>query len=453
MHSSIKSLRKDALSLFQTGIDAADPYVATKLCLAVAENHFEISLDLDKPAKKRCGRWSKIHLLAFGKAACKMLKAAAEIIPEHRLASQPLAITNPENVIALKNTTVISANHPDPDLSGHNAAKLIAEKLANTEANDLVLLLVSGGGSALIPYPATGITLADKQTTTRLLLASGATIHQINCVRKHLSRLKGGHLAKLAAPAYCHALILSDVVDDDPSTIASGPTIADNTTFADAVHILKEKQIWQQTPLNVQVFLQKGVHGEVEETPKSNELFFNKTAHTIIGSNRISLKAITQAAQNRRYKIAIFNDQLSGEAKDIAEQLVLYAIQLTEHAFPQATAILAGGESTVRLQGTGRGGRNQELALAFAIAAQKHQLPGKWAFLSGGTDGLDGPTDAAGGLVDTDTLARLKKARTNPENRLNNNDSYSALKKSDDLVITGATGTNVADFQILLIHP
>jgi Putative glycerate kinase len=242
MHSSIKSLRKDALSLFQTGIDAADPYVATKLCLAVAENHFEISLDLDKPAKKRCGRWSKIHLLAFGKAACKMLKAAAEIIPEHRLASQPLAITNPENVIALKNTTVISANHPAPDLSGQNAAKLIAEKLANTEANDLVLLLVSGGGSALIPYPATGITLADKQTTTRLLLASGATIHQINCVRKHLSRLKGGHLAKLAAPAYCHALILSDVVDDDPSTIASGPTIADNTTFADAVHILKENK-------------------------------------------------------------------------------------------------------------------------------------------------------------------------------------------------------------------
>ncbi len=453
MHSSINSLRKDALALFQIGIDVADPYLATKNCLTADENHFEIKLDLDNPAKIRCGRWSKIHLIAFGKAACKMIKAAAEIIPAHRLASKPLAITNYENVIALKNIEVIGANHPIPDESGQNAAKLITEKLSHTAEDDLVLILVSGGGSALIPYPASGITLADKQATSQLLLASGATIQQINCVRKHLSQLKGGHLARLAAPADCHAIILSDVLADDLSVIASGPTVADTTTFADAISILTEKKMWDKVPVSVQILLEKGNNGEIEETPKPGEPFFNKTSHTLIGSNSISFRAITEAAQNRRYKIDIFNNQLSGEARDIAEQLVLHLIKLMEHSFPQATAILAGGETTVTVKGTGQGGRNQEMALAFAIAAEKHHLKGNWVFLSGGSDGIDGSTDAAGGLVDTGTLARMKKAKTNPNTRLNNNDSYAALKKSADLIMTGATGTNVADFQILLIQP
>jgi hydroxypyruvate reductase len=453
MQRSTQSLRKDALALFQIGIDAADSYLATKKCLNVADNHFEISLDGNNPTKKRTGRWSRIHLIAFGKAACQMIRAAEEVIPSHRLASKPLAVTNHENVMALDNIEVIACNHPIPDQAGYNAAKLIAEKLSHSEEDDLVLLLISGGGSALIPYPAAGISLHDKQATTQLLLASNATIHQINCVRKHLSQLKGGHLARLAAPADCHALILSDVVNDDLSTIASGTTVADSTTFSDAVNILKEKEIWHKVPLNVQTFLEKGNNGEVSETPKADDLFFKKTTHTIIGSNRISLNAIIKLAQDRYYKTHVFNDQLSGEAKEIAEQLVLYTINLTEHSFPQATAILAGGESTVTLNGTGRGGRNQEMALAFAIAAEKHQLKGKWVFLSAGSDGLDGPTDAAGGLVDTDTLSAIKKAKANAENRLQNNDSYSALKKSGDLVITGATGTNVADFQILLIQP
>lgn len=453
MSKSTQSLRKNALGIFQAGIEAANPYQAVKNCLTVAENHFEIALDLNDVTKIRKGRWSKIHLFAFGKAACNMMEAAQVIIPKHRLAGTPLVITNYENQRPLKDIEVIGAGHPLPDSSGQKAAQLIVEQLKQTEADDLVLILVSGGGSALVPYPATGITLEDKIVTTDLLLTSGATINQINCVRKHLSQLKGGQLAAHAVPADLHTLILSDVLGDELNTIASGPTVPDNTTFLDAIRILKEKDIWNKVPLNIQILLEKGIAGEIKETPKASDACFNKTSHTLIGSNAISIKAITQAAKELAYEIDIFSQQLSGEARDVAEQLVLYAKKQIESGITQPTAILAGGETTVTLKGTGRGGRNQEMALAFAIAANKHKLKQKWTFLSGSTDGRDGPTDAAGGLVDSGTLERIKNARANPENRLNNNDSYSALKKSQDLVITGATGTNVADLQILLIHP
>ena len=453
MNNTVTLLRNDALDIFNAGIDAANPYQAVKNCLAVAENHFEIALDLNDLSKKRLGRWSKIHLLAFGKAACSMAKAAAEIIPKHRLASKPLAVTSYQNIATLSNVEVMVAGHPIPDEAGQKAAKCIVEKLKSTEADELALILVSGGGSALLPYPAMGITLDDKKKTTDLLLACGGDIKQINCVRKHLSQIKGGHLAKLALPADTHTLILSDVVGDDLSSIASGPTVADKSTFSDAMEILKENNIWNKVPTNVQTLISKGVSGEINETPKPDEPCFNKASHTIIGSNSVSLKALIKASKDLGYKTDIFSPILCGEAKNAAEQIVLYAKKTTETGISSPLAILSAGETTVTLNGTGSGGRNQEMALAFAISSEKHGFTKNWVFLSGGTDGIDGPTDAAGGIVDPGTLGRIKKARANPENRLNNNDSYSALKKSDDLIITGATGTNVADLQVLLIQP
>ncbi|MCK5189962.1 MAG: glycerate kinase [Methylococcales bacterium] len=453
MGTSTHSLRKNALRIFQAGIDAANPYQAVKNCLTIAENHIEIALDLDDTTKKRCGRWSKIHVIAFGKAACSMAKAAEELIPDHRLAYKPIAITNYENETVLNNIKVMVAGHPLPDGAGQKAAEFIAEKIKNAEKDELVLLLISGGGSALIPYPASGITLEDKQTTTDLLLASGANINQINCVRKHLSQIKGGHLARLSTPADLHALILSDVVGNDFSSIASGPTVPDNTTFADAIGILKEKDIWDKTPVDIKSLLKKGFHGETKETPKPGDSCFKKTSHTLIGSNTISLNGLVKAANNLGYNTNLNSQPVCGEARNAAKQLVLHALKKIETGLTQATAILSGGETTVTLNGTGSGGRNQEMALTFAIAEEKHPLKGKWTFLSAGTDGRDGPTDAAGGIVDAGTLGRIRKARANPENRLNNNDSYSALKKSQDLVITGATGTNVADLQVLLIQP
>ncbi|TAK64812.1 glycerate kinase [Methylobacter sp.] len=432
--AGLASIRQDALSIFQAGIAAADPYQAVKHYLAPT----------------LFGNCSKVHLIAFGKAACAMAKAAQEIIPAGMLASRGLAVTNYENVTRIDNIDVIGASHPLPDETGLKAAHIIADRMKNTQKNELVLVLVSGGGSALIPYPADQITLQEKIAATDLLLASGATINQINCVRKHLSRLKGGGLARMAVPAHLHALILSDVLGDDLSTIASGPTIADNTTFADAVEILKAKGVWDQAPINVRQYLEQGKLGIIAETPKPGDDAFKHNEHTLIGSNAISVNAMLQAAQNQSYEIKLYSNRLCGEAREEAEKLVIHAKALT---ISKPTALLAGGETTVTLKGNGRGGRNQEMALAFAIAAKQHGLTGNWVFLSGGTDGRDGPTDAAGGLVDRYTIERMAQAGVNPINLLENNDSYTALKTSNDLVNTGATGTNVADLQILLIQP
>ena len=458
MTTRLESMRKDALDIFQQGIETADPYQAVKNCLTMVEDHLEIVLDIKDASKKRIGRWQKIHVIAFGKAAYSMAKAAKDIIPDRYLVDSILAVTNYENENNLKNKVsldieVIGAAHPLPDLTGQKAAKKIAKKLTKAKNNELVLVLISGGGSALIPYPALGITLEDKIATTDLLLTSGADINQINCIRKHLSQIKGGHLAKLTAPADLHSLILSDVVGDDLSAIASGPTVPDNSTFADAINILNKKQIWNKIPSTVQKLLEKGKRGAIEETPEENNPCFNKSSLTSVGSNTLSLNSVINKAIEKGYKTEIFSQHLSGEARKIAKKLLSYANNQLSKEPLQATAILSGGESTVTIKGTGCGGRSQEMALAFAIETEKYPLQGKWVFLSGGTDGRDGPTNAAGGLVDSGTLGRIKKLGLKPEEYLDNNDSYFILKKSQDLLITGATGTNVADLQILLIQP
>lgn len=412
----------------------------------------DIALDLDNRAK-RSGNWQKIYVIAFGKAACSMAKAAQEIIPAQLLAQPILAITNYENVTELANIKILGANHPLPDQAGFVAAQRIAKIAQQAQQGELVLALVSGGGSALIPFPADGISLNEKIATTDLLLASGATINEINCVRKHLSQIKGGGLAKFTAPADLHALILSDVLGDELSDIASGPTIADDTTFNDAIQVFKDKNIWHKITQNVQTHLENGAQGIISETAKTGDAIFNNTGHTLCGSNTISLQATSQMAQNLAYDLHLYSDQLSGEAKHIAEDLVIYAQALLSSGINKPNAILAGGETTVTITGTGLGGRNQEMALAFAITAEKHQLNANWVFLSGGTDGRDGPADAAGSIVDQQTIARMRNATIEPKQYLANNDAYHALQISEDLLITGATGTNVADLQILLIQP
>lgn len=446
-------IRHDACKIFQAGIAAADPYKAVKHCLSVRNNQIELALDLHDADNKRIGKWSKIHLIAFGKAACAMANAAQETIPENLLAGKGIVVTNYENVVPVSNLDVIGANHPIPDREGFKGATIVAQTAENAGKEDLVLVLISGGGSALIPYPVQSISLEEKQTTTDLLLACGATINQINCVRKHLSQLKGGGLARKAIPADLHALILSDVLDDDLSAIASGPTVADDTTFQEACSILESANIWDNIPKNVRNHLESGKRDEIPETPKRGDEVFAKTTATLIGSNAISVQAIIATAAELNYATQLYSNNLCGEARDQAEKLTLYAKKLISQGLNKPLALLAGGETTVTLKGNGRGGRNQEMALSFAIAADKHNLPACWTFLSGGTDGRDGPTDAAGGIVDPDTIKRMLTAEINPVEMLRNNDSYNALKISHDLLDTGATGTNVADLQILLIQP
>jgi hydroxypyruvate reductase len=457
------ALRQHALQIFQAGVDAADPYQAVKNSLNLAEL-----------------AGGKIHLIAFGKAACAMAQAAVELIPAQRLAGAGIAVTNYENVRTVANVEVLGAGHPLPNADGFFAAQKIAERVSQAQADDTLLVLISGGGSALLPYPVSGISLAEKIATTDLLLACGATINKINCVRKHLSQLKGGGLARLAAPAKVHALILSDVLGDDLSTIASGTTVPDTSTYSEAITVLQTKGVWVRVPKSVQQHLETGAQGLIAETPKTDDAGFKQSSYVLCASNTVSLKAAQAAAEQLGYHTQIYSEQLCGIARDEAEQLAIYATQkliiptlqrgnaVDAPASPNAgalpdefprqsvgtikVALLAGGETTVNLKGNGKGGRNQEFALAFALAAQKHGLK-NWTLLSGGTDGRDGPTDAAGGVVDADSLQNMINAGINPSEYLDNNDAYTALNSANDLLITGATGTNVADLQILLLHP
>lgn len=446
----ISRLRKDAVQIFQSGIDAADPYRAVKRCLQFDGQQLICRLDLNDARLVRKKKWQKIHLIAFGKAACAMIKAAQEIIPVQFLAKNAIALTNYENVQEIARVKVIGAGHPLPDQAGLTGTQKIIEQVSQAQAGELVLVLVSGGGSALMPAPVANTDLADKTATTELLLGSGASINEINCVRKHLSLVKGGGLAKIAFPADLHAMILSDVLGDDLSSIASGPTVADNSSFSDAVSLLEEKMLWDKVPAAVRDHLYKGSQGQLSETPESDDPLFKQVTQVLIGSNTISLQAITQAAGRLNYAVFLYDEQLTGEAKHVAEKLADFVKDRVDKGINKPCAILAGGETTVTLKGTGLGGRNQELALRLALLAEKQGWQGDWVFLSGGTDGRDGPCDAAGGLVDNTTLARMRKAGISPEELLANNDSYHALQSSNDLLMTGATGTNVADLQVLI---
>lgn len=448
-----KVLREQAAGLFQAGIDAADPYLAVQRSLSSDGLRLEIALSLNDNAPKRTGHWPKIHVIAFGKAACNMAKAARDIIPESLLAGDGIIVTNYENAARIPGFKVIGAGHPIPDEAGLQGAKLVADRITNAQSGELVLVLISGGGSALLPYPRSPITLEEKAQTTALLLACGATINQVNCVRKHLSMIKGGGLARLSAPSDLHALILSDVLGDDLSAIASGPTVPDDTRFDDAIAILREKGIWESIPDSVKKVLQEGSAGNIPETPKTGDELFNNAGHTLIGSNTISLKAVVKAASQLDYDVRVYSEHLSGEAKDKAFKLAYYAKSLLDSGLNKPIALLAGGETTVTLTGQGLGGRNQEMGLAFALAAERLELPCNWTFLSGGTDGRDGPTDAAGALIDPQSLARMRAAGIDPSARLQDNDSYHALQASNDLLMIGATGTNVADLQVLLLRP
>lgn len=449
---SHEKLRQDALDIFQTGIDAANPYLAVKRAIKFVDNHLELSLDLADSNNMRIGRWSKIHLIAFGKAACAMAKAAQELIPAELLDNRGIVVTNYENRIELANLTVIGAGHPLPDAAGLHSAALLAERVKKAQQGELVLALISGGGSALLPAPVPPISLAEKMAATNLLLGCGATIQEINCVRKHLSQLKGGKITQLAFPADVHAVILSDVLGDDLSAVASGTTEPDQSSYVDAINVLNHYQIWEKVPFTVQQVLEQGRSGQLKETPKADDPIFKRNSHVLVGSNAMSLNAIVAAAQNRGYQAQLYSQAVCGVAREEAEKLALHVKKILDGGLNIPTALLAGGETTVVLKGAGQGGRNQEMALAFAIAAKKYRLAPCWVFLSGGTDGRDGPTDAAGGVVDAESIERIRNARLNPSNRLNNNDAYTALKSSGDLLVTGATGTNVADLQVLLIN-
>tara|TARA_B100002049_G_scaffold232188_1_gene210949 strand:+ start:1785 stop:3164 length:1380 start_codon:yes stop_codon:yes gene_type:complete len=448
--SHLAQMRGHARTMFADAVAAADPRAAVVRTLHKQPNSSQIQ-STAKPQSFQLQEFSrrKVRVVAFGKAAITMTEGALECVPEDLLIEAPVAVTSYENVIQHSKIQILGAGHPIPNADGLKAARKIAKTVRAAKADELILALISGGASALLPMPPPSITLEDKRNATQLLLTSGADIHEINTVRKHLSELKGGGLARLAYPAALQALILSDVLDNDPGTIASGPTAGDLTTFSDAKGVFLRRGIWEQIPNSIQAHLDRGCDGLIDETTLPEDEIFRDVSNTIVGSNLISLDSICQSAKSAGYDVQIVSKALTGEARSVAEKFLMRASAPIE----RPTAFVAGGETTVTVRGSGLGGRNQEMALTFAIDADSRFNNLSWVFLSGGTDGIDGPTDAAGGLVDPGTIARIHNAGYDPRLLLDNNDAYHALDHAGDLLVTGATGTNVADLQILLIHP
>ena len=334
------------------------------------------------------------------------------------------------------------AGHPVPDARGQAAAEEILRGVRAAGADDLVLFVVSGGGSALTPAPAPPITLAEKQETTRLLLAASATINELNAVRKHLSLFKGGQFARAASPATVVSLILSDVIDDPLDVIASGPTAPDPTTFADALTVVKRRGVDDRVPRAVRARLESGARGEIDETPKPGDRAFERVSNVLIGNNALVVDAAATEARRLGYRADVLTRGLQGEARDVARELVTRARTL-----PPRTALIAGGETTVTVRGHGRGGRCQEFALAAALELSHDD---RLVVLAAGTDGTDGPTDAAGALVDATTVTRGERAGRRARAALDDNDAYAFLSATGDLLRSGPTNTNLLDLYVLL---
>ncbi len=403
--AEIDHMRDRAQRIFAAGVEAADPGAAVARALA-----------------RDRGGWRQV--IAVGKAARGMTAAALQVLGP----IPALVVTNYENAAPLAGAEVLAAGHPVPDAAGEAAARAVEARLAEACLGDRVLMLISGGGSALLPAPADGLTLADKAAVNRLLLASGADITEMNLIRQQLSRLKGGGLLRAAAPAQVTALILSDVVGDDLRVIASGPTVAPIGTAHQARAALDALGLWDRLPGAVRRHLERAV--EPAPLPEAE--------NRLIGSNAISVAAMAGAAPGAR----VVEAPLVGDVADAAARIWNTA--------GGPGTWLFGGETTVVLRGEGLGGRNQELALRVALEAEARGVAGPWVFLSGGTDGRDGPTEAAGGIVDPGSLDRMRAAGVEPAELLARNDSHAALAASGDLLVTGATGTNVADLQVLI---
>lgn len=382
-------------------------------------------------------------VVGAGKASAAMA-AAVEAHWPGPLAG--LVVTRYGHAVPCRDIEIVEAAHPVPDAAGLRAAERILEMVGGLGADDLVLCLISGGGSALLSLPAAGVAADDKRMVTKELLRCGATIAEINTVRKHLSAVKGGRLAAACAPARVVSLLISDVPGDDPSTIASGPTAADPTTFAEARAVLAKYRI--APPPAVAAHLATAV----DETPKPGDPRLAGVGNILVATPQMSLEAAAQAARQAGVTPVILGDAVEGEAREVARVMAAIARQVRRHGQPAAApcVLLSGGETTVTLRGRGRGGRNTEFLLALAVA-----LDGEAGIhaIACDTDGIDGSEDNAGALLSPDTLARAAAAAVDAKARLADNDGYGFFAALGDLVTTGPTHTNVNDFRAILVEP
>ena len=382
----------------------------------------------------------RVLVLGAGKAGASMARGVEAMLGPR--VSEGFVVVKDGYRVPAARIEIAEAGHPVPDSRGLAASARLLALAGAATADDLVLFLVSGGGSALTPAPAPPVTLEEKQAVTRLLLAAGATINELNAVRKHLSRFKGGLLARAAAPATVLTLALSDVIDDPLDVIASGPTAPDSTTYAEALAVLERRGVVDRTPGSVHERLRAGARGEIPETPKRGDPVFERVTNLVIGNNTLVVDAAAAEAARLGYRPHVLTRSLQGEARDVARELLGRA-----RAMPGPACLIAGGETTVTVRGGGRGGRCQEFALAAALQLDASE---DLVVLAAGTDGTDGPTDAAGGLVDAGTAARGRAAGLDAARTLADNDAHALLTASGDSVVTGPTNTNLLDLYLIL---
>jgi hydroxypyruvate reductase len=440
---NISTMKKDAAEIFFKGLQAVEPGAAIKRCCKFdGESLFVGNRTYHLP------QYKNLFVIGAGKATAPMA-AALEDILEKRI-SEGIIIVKYDHLADLQRINLIEAGHPLPDPNGEKGADAILNLAKKSGKDDLIFCLISGGGSALLPLPFNGITLKDKQDTIKVLLSCGATIHEINTLRKHTSKIKGGRLAQAAFPATIISLILSDVVGDDLDIIASGPTVPDSSSFPDCMEILERYHIKDKIPESILNHIESGISGKIPETPKAGDPAFKRTQNLIIASNIESLMAAKEKAERLQYNVILLSSMIVGETRYAAQihGAIAKEIIKTGNPISPPACILSGGETTVTISGNGLGGRNQEFALAAAIDISGHK---NVVVLSGGTDGTDGPTDAAGAFSDTYTLERAKEMGLDPYHFLANNDAYHFFEKLDDLLITGPTNTNVMDLRILLV--
>ncbi len=439
---SVSRARAELMRIFAAAVAAVEPRRAVARALAgeIAGSH----AIADTIAQAR-----KARMLAAGKCAIGMAAGVADALGE-RLASA-LIIAPKDTAPSIEidsQVRLLHAAHPLPDASSEAAGRAAVEFAATTETDELFLFALSGGASALMVAPAAGVTLDDKVAITSALMRAGASIRELNAVRKHLSAIKGGGLLRaLPANARATTLIISDVVGDDLATIGSGPTAADPTTFSDAIAVLKRRRLWGRAPESVRDHLERGAAGEIPETLKSGDPRAAKARHLIVAANRDAVAGAVRAAEALGYRVELARE-MAGEADDLGRALAERIAEIKD----RRVCVIAGGEPVVTVRGAGKGGRAQQCALAIAIELAKSAPKIQALAMCAGTDGIDGPTDAAGAIATPATVARGAEAGLDAAVALTRNDSYSFFRGLGDLVITGATGANVADIFIALVN-
>jgi glycerate 2-kinase len=440
---SEKKLRSQAFKIFRAALDASDPTAAILRHVRITGNWL-----IAGSRKYRLGSFRRVLVVGAGKAGAAMAQAVERLLGS-RIDAGLINVKYGYGA-KLRRIELNECGHPVPDAAGVRGAERIAAMVQSAGEEDLVICLISGGASALLPSPSPPITLEEKQAVTRLLLASGANIHEINAVRKHISRLKGGQLARLASPAAVLSLLLSDVIGDDLDVIGSGPTAPDASTFSTARAVLEKYGLLDKAPQAVRERIESGLRGEIMDTPKPAEHVFRRVQNLVVGSNALAVEAAAAKARELGFRPLVLSTRIEGETRDVARMHAAIAREAAASGRPAKPplCLISGGETTVTLRGDGLGGRNQEFVLAAAI-----DLAGSDGIvvLSGGTDGTDGPTDAAGALADGQTVSRAQALGMAAPEFLARNDSYHFFEPLGDLLKTGPTNTNVMDVRLILV--